>query len=179
MCHVREILSSFKTVYHVSWSSCFTRETKSIEWTNVYCKGYSTIAWTPFFLKITMRWTCPLGALIACNTSCNRTYETRFRKISWISSYAYGDGCDKNSMEMKLRKSLVYVSHTLYEIFWSIVSSLKCQIFASRLIFEGNLKTYIIETRKHLFGHKVLKKSFMFIKMNTIYLLLLSSKIYS
>lgn len=38
----------------------------------MYWKGYSTIACTPFFLKITMRWTCPLGALIVCNTSCNR-----------------------------------------------------------------------------------------------------------
>lgn len=158
VCHVREILSSFKTVYHASWNSCFTRETRSIEWTNVYCKGYSTIAWTPFFLKITMRWTCPLGALIACNTSCNRTYETCFRKISWISSYVYGDGCDKNSMEMKLRKSFVYVSRTLYEISWSIVCSLTCQIFTSRLIFQSNLKTYIIEARKYLFGHEVFKK---------------------
>lgn len=34
-------------------------------------KGYSTIAWTPFFLKITMRCTWPLGALIVCSTSCN------------------------------------------------------------------------------------------------------------
>lgn len=36
------------------------------------------MACTPFFLKITMRCTCPVFAVIACNTSCNRKGEARF-----------------------------------------------------------------------------------------------------
>lgn len=69
-----EILPSFKPVL----SPSFVRLTMKCAIHRVdegrrkcIAKGYSTIAWTPFFLKITMRCTWPLGALIVCSTSCN------------------------------------------------------------------------------------------------------------
>lgn len=76
-----EILPSFKPEF-------FYRDSSS----GCIAKGYSTIAWTPFFLKITIRCTWPLGALIVCSTSCNtENKEGRFWQMSQIRYWKDAD----------------------------------------------------------------------------------------